>query len=134
MEMRVFCGYDICFDENNINEEHVIFPALADSPFLLIDSDTNKYSSCLGYFFQCFNSKDECPKTDDGESVCKYSDFIRIKYYGGTNKTKSEARCGLQAVDNVIYFPFFPIEPPAAKVFDELIKHFSRMGFTEGFS
>ena len=73
------------------------------TPFTVIETPDNKYTSCTGYFMQFYNSKDECPKKDDGTNVCSYSDNIRIKYYGGTQDTKKNARCGLKAVDNVIY-------------------------------
>lgn len=139
-EMRVFCGNQICSNENEENEEQVIFPALMNSAFSLVEDGTNKFSACTGYFFQYFNSKDECPKTDDGKDVCLYSDYIRIKYYGGTEKTKSEAKCGLKAIESVIHtgVPLFDeavnLAAAAAKVFKELDKKLGKMGYSEGFS
>lgn len=137
-EMRVFCGNKICSNEDEENEEQVIFPALFNSAFSLVEDGTNKFSSCTGYFFQYFNSKDECPKTDDGKNTCLYSDYIRIKYYGGTEKTKSEAKCGLKAIEGVIYtgISIFDgaVNQGAAKVFKELDKKLGKMGYSEGFS
>ena len=137
-EMRVFCGNQICYNENEENEEQVIFPALFGSAFSLVEDGTNKFSACTGYFLQYFNTRDECPKTDDGNNVCLYSDYIRIKYYGGTEKTKSEAKCGLKAIEGVIYtgMSLFDeaVNQGAAKVFKELDKKLSKMGFSEGFS
>ena len=138
MDTRVFCGETVCKDENNENDEQVLFPALLDSAFTLLDKDGNKYSSCTGYFMQFFNNKNECPKMENGKNVCMYSDNVRIKYYGGTANTKDKARCGLKAVDNVIYAGNAVLEAGvnqgAAKVFHEMIAKFKKMGYDEGFS
>ena len=136
---RVFCGDSICKDENNEHEEHVIFPALFDSPFTLRVSDDNKHSACLGYFMKFFNKKDECPKMDDGEPICNYSDAVRITYYGGTENTEAKAQCGLSAVKNVVstgstIVPEAVVNSGSAKVFKEMISNFHSMGYREGFS
>lgn len=140
MDTRVFCGNTVCKDENSENDEQVIFPAMLDSPYQLVETDGNKYSSCLGYFFQYYNSKDECPKTDSGDYVCNYSDNIRITFRGGTEKSKKDSDCGLGAIDNIIHTgnPLFDAgahaAAPVAKVFHEAISKLKKMGYHEGFS
>ena len=136
---RAFCGESICKDENNEHEEHVLFPALFDSPFTLRETTDNKYSACLGYFLKFFNTKDECPKMENGDSTCKYSDAVRITYYGGTSDTLASSQCGLKAVKNVVsvghtLIPESLVNSGSGQVYKEMINKFHSMGYREGFS
>lgn len=107
------------------------------SPFTLISVENNKYSSCLGYFLQFFNNKDECPANENGP-VCQYSDYVRVTYYGGTDKTVKESKCGLRAVRNILSTGSKLVDEAigfgASKIYAEMITKFKRMGYREGFS
>ena len=133
---RVFCGDNICKDEESEYEEHVLFPALFDSPFVVRETEgVNKYTACFGYFMKFFNRKDECP-----EDVCYYNDAVRVSYYGGTSNTIKEGKCGLRAVENVLYTGKWLPESlinsysGSAGVFYSMIKRYHKMGYREGFS
>lgn len=139
IEARLYCQDTICADEENEEEEHVIFPALFKSPFTLIASSTNKYSGCLGYFEQFFNQKNECPKTEDGSDLCYYSDAVRVSYYGGTEQTEKEGQCGLKAIKNVVFTGISTylddiVNAGGSKVFAEMVKDLDKLGYSKGFS
>ena len=134
VKMRLFCGDTICKDETNENEEYVIFPAILDSPFQIsVLKNYNKYTACQGFFYTFYNSKDECPNNN-----CRYSDGIRISYYGGTKKTKEESQCGINSLENIIYagkmIPPFITNRLANANFYVLIQNFRKMGYKDGFS
>ena len=137
METRVFCGESICKDPNKEYEEHVLWPVVLGSPFTLISTENNKYSTCLAYFLQFFNNKEECPVNGDGP-VCEYSDYIRVTFYGGTDKTVKESTCGLRAVRNILSTGSKLVDEAigfgATKMYGEMITKFKRMGYREGFS
>lgn len=137
METRLYCGTGVCANEESENEEHVLWPAVLGSPFRLIPSDNNKYSSCLGYFQQFFNNKDECPHNEKGP-VCMYSDYVRITFYGGTDSTVKESTCGLRAVRNILSTGNSLVDEAlgigASKIYGEMITKYKRMGYREGFS
>ena len=135
-DMRVFCGDSIC--KSDSIEEHPLFVSLLDPATNILNTDSNKYSACLAFFMQFFNKKDECPKSDDGEDVCLYSNNIQIGYYGSTGKTIDNAKCGLSAVENVIQSGNSAIDAlanqGAAKVYYTMIERLRQMGYSEGFS
>ena len=134
VKMRLFCGDTICKDETNENEEYVIFPAILDSPFQISISDKiNKYTACQAFFYTFYNSKDECP-----ENNCRYSDGIRISFYGGTKNTKSESQCGINSLENLIYagkiFPPVITNKLTEANFYVMIQNYRNMGYRDGFS
>ena len=134
VKMRLFCGDTICKDETNENEEYVIFPAILDSPFQISISDKiNKYTACQAFFYTFYNSKDECP-----ENNCRYSDGIRISFYGGTKNTKSESQCGINSLENLIYagkiFPPVITNKLTSANFYVMIQNYRNMGYRDGFS
>ena len=135
-DMRVFCGDSVC--KSDSVEEHPLFVSLLDPATNILNLDSNKFSSCLAFFMQFFNKKDECPKSDDGENVCLYSDNIKIGYYGSTGATINNAKCGLSAVENVIQSGNSAIDAianqGAAKVYYTMIERLRQMGYSEGFS
>ena len=135
-EMRVFCGDSVC-KEDTI-EEHPFFVALLDPATNILNTDSNKYSGCLGFFMQFFNKKDECPKMKNGKSVCYYSKNIQVGYYGSSDSTLDKGKCGLSAVENVIQSGNKAIDvlanQGAAKVYHQMIKRLREMGLREGFS
>ena len=134
VKMRMFCGTDICSDETNTNDEFVMFPAVISSPFqLAVLGETNKYSSCLGYFFSYHNHKSEC-----AEDICNYSDGVRFSFYGATKNTKNDSKCGIKALEDVIYAGDY-IPPVIANKLAEaniykMIQRYRKMGYKDGFS
>ena len=134
VKMRLFCGDTICKDDSNEIEEYVIFPAILDSPFQIrVNDKYNKYTACQGFFYSFHNKKNECP-----EEGCRYSDGIRISYYGGTQKTKSESQCGINSLENVIYagkiLPPLIVNKLTAANFYVIIQNYRKMGYKDGFS
>jgi len=151
INMRLFCGESIC---KNDFEEHVIWPALFDSPFTLRVTEDNKFSSCFGYFFRFQNFKDECPnfkKIEENkdkflgtpeekvESVCLQDDSVKITFYGGSDSTKSKSQCGVKSIKNIVSVGTTPIveswvNSGASRVFEEMSDRFYEMGYRPGFS
>lgn len=83
------------------------------------------------------NNKDECRANENGP-VCQYSDYVRVTYYGGTDKTVKESKCGLRAVRNILSTGSKLVDEAigfgASKIYGEMITKFKRMGYREGFS
>ena len=134
VKMRLFCGDTVCSDEENTNEEYVIFPAIFDSPFQIrVTDNINKYTACQAYFFSFYNSRIECP-----EGNCEYSDGVRISFYGGTNKTKSDSKCGIKAQEDVIYagkiIPDSIVNQLTSQNAFVMIKNLRKVGYKDGFS
>ena len=134
VKMRLFCEDSVCADETNEYEEYVIFPAIFDSPFQIrVTENVNKYTACQGFFYSFYNSRNECP-----ENNCEYSDGVRISYYGGTKKTKSESRCGIKAEEDIIYasklLPAFITNRLTSANFYVMIQDYRKMGMKDGFS
>jgi hypothetical protein len=151
INMKLFCGESIC---KNDYEEHVIWPALFDSPFTLRVTEDNKFSSCFGYFFNFQNFKDECPhfkKFEENkdnflgkpeekvESVCFHDDSVKITFYGGSESTKSRSQCGIKSIKNIVSVGYTPIAESwvnsgAARAFEQMYDRFYEMGYRSGFS
>ncbi len=135
MEMRVFCGNSIC--TSNDIEEHPLFISLTDPPTAILNTDTNKYSACLGFFMQFYNNKNECPN-DNGKSICYYSKYVEIGYYGSSKNLVSKSKCGLNAVQNVIQTGSDSLDTivnqGAPKVYKSMINRLKEMGYRDGFS
>jgi len=134
VKMRLFCGNTVCQDDTNEKEEYVIFPAILDSPFQIrVNSRTNKFTACQGFFYSFYNSRNECP-----ENGCRYSDAIRISFYGGTKDTKSESQCGINSLENILYFgKLFPAaisNKLTSANFYVIIQYYRNMGYRDGFS
>ena len=134
VKMRLFCGNTICADESNEYEEYVIFPSVFDSPFQIrVTENINKFTACQGYFYRFYNSRKECP-----DENCDYSDGIRISFYGGTKKTKNESKCGIKALEDIIYagklLPPFVTNKLTEANFYVMIQNYRKMGYTDGFS
>ena len=134
VKMRLFCGNTICADESNEYEEYVIFPSVFDSPFQIrVTENINKFTACQGYFYRFYNSRKECP-----DENCDYSDGIRISFYGGTKKTKNESKCGIKALEDIIYagklLPPFVTNKLTEANFYVMIQNYRKMGYVDGFS
>ena len=83
-EMRVFCGDSVC--KGDTIEEHPFFVALLDPATNILNTDSNKYSGCLGFFMQFFNKKDECPKMKNGNVF----DYIKADLVLDEEKIRKE--------------------------------------------
>ena len=136
MEMRVFCGDAIC--QSDSIEEHPLFVSLLDPATAVLNTETNKYSACLGFFMQFYNKKDECPIDDNGNHICYYSKYIEIGPYGSSSNTVKDNKCGLNGVTNVIQTGNEVLDSVvnqgAPKVFITMIKRLKQMGYRDGFS
>ena len=104
-KVRFFCGESVCPFKDSSYEEYDLFISGLGPFQILLLGGINKYSACLGYFTTFFNTKDACsPDEDDGHDkyVCNYSKNIKIGYYGSTQATNSQGKCGLKAIYDVI--------------------------------
>ena len=136
-EIRLFCGNTICPDESVEREEHPLFIGLLDKAFSILGSEMDKYSSCLGYFMNHFQSETECPKVNN-KYICKHSPYVKVGFYGGTTKTESKGRCGVEGVQNVIQSGILTVDNivniGAAKSYETISNKLIKRGYEEGFS
>ena len=134
VKMRLYCGNTVCPDESNEIEEYVIFPAIFNSPFQIrVTDNINKFTACQAYFFNFYNSRNECP-----EGNCDYSDGVRISFYGGTKKTKSESKCGIKSQEDLIYsgeiIPDSIVNQLTSQNGYLMIQNLRKWGYKDGFS
>ena len=136
-EIRLFCGDSICEKETVEREEHPLFIGLLDKAFSILGSEKDKYSSCLGYFMNHFQNQNECPAVN-GKRICKHSPYIKVSFYGGTTKTESKGRCGVEGVQNVIQSGILTVDNivniGAAKSYETISNTLKKRGYEEGFS
>ena len=136
-EIRLFCGDTICPNLSEEKEEHILFISLLDKAFTILGSKNDKYSACLGYFMNHFQNENECPKVNE-KKVCNHSPYIKVGFYGGSTKTKSKGRCGVEAVQNVIQSGALLIDDIVnigqEKSFETVSKQLIKRGYEEGFS
>ena len=93
--------------------------------------DINNYkSACLGHLLNFFNKKDECPKTKDNKEICLHSDYIKINFDGGDDKTEKNSKCGLNSISHVTETNIIS----TTRVFGEIINNLTSIGYKEGFS
>ena len=146
-ETKFFCGKKICQSSifKQDFEEHVLWPALFESPFKLYEDGDNKNNTCFGYFMQYFNSPEECPKMkpdstiDNEKYICRYHPAVKITYYGGTNKTESGSKCGLRGIENIvdsgeIFIRDDWVNSGASVGFYGINSRLQEMGYRPGFS
>jgi len=152
INMRLFCGETVCKNEF---EEHVIWPALFDSPFTLRVNEENKYNSCFSYFFKYQNKETECPEykknsarenffgtQEKTKNVCPHDEAVKIVFYGGTDNTKKQSQCGLRAIRSIVSagktlmpdYLEYVINSGASLAFEKMHERFRHMGYREGFS
>ena len=136
-EIRIFCGDSICSDESKEREEHPLFVGLFDKAFSILGSETDKYSSCLGYFMNHFQNENECP-TVNNKKICKHSPYIKVGFYGGTANTQTKSKCGVEGVQNIIQSGILAVDDivniGAAKSFETIQKKLVKRGYEYGFS
>ena len=144
MDIRIFCGNQVCKNLKEENEEHTLFAAITDQAFTLLNVGNNKYSACLGYFMQYFNKEEQCPileeenDNNNNKRTCLQSNNIRISIYGTSNKTKEKSDCGLNGIKNIIQTNIDYIDnlinTGAAALYKPAIDYFKKIGYEEGFS
>ena len=137
--IRVFCGDSVCKDESIEHEEHSLFISALDPATSLLGGEGNKYSACLGFLMTFLNHKNDCPVLEEtNENICRYSPYYKITYYGGSENTKNESKCGLGSVELLVQATYKPwntyINQAAAKGFHEMIQKLHASGYREGFS
>ena len=137
--IRIYCGNDVCQDESKESEEYPFLFALLNPVFGIEASNAKKYGACLGYISNYFQNEEECPKVD-GKSICYYSKYVKVGYYGGTTETLKESRCGVEGITKVVqtgdllldsYLAFFI---NVADSFNTISKNLVDQGYKEGFS
>ena len=138
-EIRVFCGDSVCKDESVEHEEHFLFISLLDPATSLLGGSGNKYTSCLGLMMTFLNHENDCPVLEEtNEKVCRYSPYLKVSYYGGTNNTKNDSKCGLSSLELLVGSSYKPwniyINQAAAKGYHEMIQKLHAIGLREGFS
>ena len=135
-DLRLFCGDTLCKDETKVTEEHALFMGVFEKAFTIING-FDKYSSCLGYIMNFFQNPNECP-TMNNKNLCFYSKYIKVGYYGGTEKTLDKSRCGVEGVQNVIQTGDINVDNliniGAAKSFNGISEALLKRGYQEGFS
>ena len=99
-EIRLYCGDNVCKDESVTKEEHPFLFSFNEPAFGL-DTGAKSYSACLGHIANYFRKDNECPK-NNGKNICFYSKYVKISYYGGTESTLNNSRCGIEAMTNII--------------------------------
>ncbi len=156
VDLRLYCGESVCPNDGaNGYEEHVIWPALFDSPFKMhVSGDENKYSACWGYFFKFYNVN-ECPKlevnkneksktteNDDEiveEVICTHNSAVRITFSGSTKDTLNKSKCGIGPASNIVSVGSTPIKESWVNSggsigYQYMMERYQKMGFRTGFS
>ena len=135
--LRLFCGKTLCPDETKIREEHPLFMALMEKAFTVLGDKNDKYSSCLGFMMTFFQNENECPKVN-GKNICNYSKYIKVGFYGGSENTVKDGKCGVEGVQNIIQTGDKGLDSlvnlGAAKSYAEMAKTLVKRGYSEGFS
>jgi hypothetical protein len=139
--MRLFCGNLVCEDVFIESEEHPLFISLKDKAFGILDLKAHRdpYSSCLGYFMNFFQNENECPVFSN-ISMCYYSKYIKVDFYGGTSHTLDDSRCGVGGIQNIIQTGKKILDNaiskaiPKTKSFKTLSDELINRGYKEGFS
>jgi hypothetical protein len=111
--------------------------SLSDEAFSILGSETDKYSSCLGFIATHFQNEEECPKYNNGDNICYYSKYIKVGFYGGTTETVSKGRCGLEGIQNIIQSGNSAVDGivniGVARSFGVVSKELIKRGYKEGF-
>ena len=129
------------FDNTEENEEKInekMNEKMKDKNSLLYWEWDNRFSGCLGFFMTMFDNKEECPTLKNEKKVCGHSHNIKISYDGGFQETKSQADCGVKAVENVLTSPLQNAPEKfwkeSSNVFGDLADALVERGYTKGFS
>ena len=140
-EIRLYCGKSVCKDEKKTNEEHSLLVSVSEfSPFKIIKPlGDNEYSACLGHIANYFQNENECQKVK-GKNTCFYSKYVKIAYYGGTQDTLKESKCGIEGISDVIQTDLSVGDAVINRIkkvghsFKAISKELKKKGYKEGFS
>ena len=139
-KMRFYCEDNICNSPNMEVDEHNLFIVALGAFQLIYNGTENKYSACVGYFLTFFNSKKACSPIDEenDQYACQYSENIKIGYYGYKTVDQDDAKCGLNAIQNVIMSEIKPLEKTInegmLRSYGPLIERLEKKGYKPGFS
>jgi hypothetical protein len=141
-ELKFFCGDTICqkpLFSNYQTEEYTLWPALFESPFKLFQDSKNQYNTCFAYFMRHYNSDKECPFDSKGKPICFHNKFIKVNFYGNTEKTRSKSACGTKGIGNILdsginAIPDSLLNDGASIGYAKMIHEFKKMGYRPGFS
>ena len=138
--IRLYCGFDVCSDETKTSEEHPLLFSLLDMAFGIEILNKYKHGACLGHIATYFQNENECPKVGK-KSVCHYSKYVKVGFYGGTSDTLDESRCGIEGISNVVQTGDLLIDAilstfaaKAADSFYTISKNLIHQKYKEGFS
>ena len=135
--LRLYCGDSLCKDETVIKEEHPLFVALNDPAFTILGTENDKYSTCLAFIMNYFQNENECPKVNNN-NICYYSKYIKVGFYGGTDGTKKDGKCGVEALQNMIQTGSPKLDEilsmGAAGCYRDMVRALKKRGYREGFS
>ena len=138
--IRLYCGYDVCRDESKTSEEHPLLFSLLEEAFGIEIINSYKYGACLGHITTYFQNENECAKVGKN-SVCHYSKYVKVGFYGGTTETKDESRCGVEGISNVVQTGDLLLDSilstflaRAADSFFTISKNLINQKYKEGFS
>ena len=109
-EIRLYCGNDVCKNEKETKEDHRLLFSALDGAFGIEITNSKKHGSCLGYISNYFMNENECPKNDKNKNICFHSKYIKVAYYGGTNSTINEGRCGVEAISDIFQTPSLTVD------------------------
>ena len=138
-DIRVYCGYMVCFNEFKTREEHSLLFSFMDDALGIKKTNEIYYGSCLGHLASYYMNDNECPKVD-GKKMCYHSEYIKVGYYGSTPETLDKSRCGIEGTTNVIQTGDLTIDrilnhfAGVSDVFNTISKNLIKKGYKEGFS
>ena len=89
-KLKFYCPSKPCDNIKDSEEYRLFMKLFGPFGFLKSPNDLNLYNACFSYFMTIFNN-DECPAK---KNICTKSDYIKVMFYGGTNDTIYNSKCG----------------------------------------
>ena len=137
-EIRLYCGNTVCKNESVTKEEHPLLFAF-DEPAFGLDTGAKSYSACLGHIANYFRNENECPK-NNGKNICFYSKYVKVSYYGGTESTLIDSKCGIEGICNIVQTNSLYVDNiineyiGSSQVYKPIVNKLKSRGYKEGFS
>ena len=129
--LKFFCLSKPCINIEKYEEYRIFLEAGGPFGFFESLNDLNLYNACFSYFMTIFNGN-ECPAR---ENICTKSDYIKVMFYGGTNDTIANSKCGLEASRDVLFTSkFISNAVKGSKVYGDIIDSLKYIGYEPGFS
>ena len=130
-KLKFYCPSKPCDNIKDSEEYRLFMKLFGPFGFLKSPNDLNLYNACFSYFMTIFND-DECPAK---KNICTKSDYIKVMFYGGTNDTIYNSKCGLEASRDVLMtHETMSNLIRDSKVYGDIIDLFINMGYEPGFS